>query len=314
MDQGPAKHMKTSGMANPPSPEHLRDVLHSLARQHRIVPLLAAGTTIQICGPWAKLCAALRDRAVSAGFSLADVCTDMEEIEKLRCNKEFGDKWVTKETAIYIEASISRCMASDAPAGMLHKDWLLSTALLDLQRSVGKANFAAVITTNFDTLLEDATDAFKVLFRRDIKDGITFGDASSTPLLKIHGDIKHGIDEMVMGYVGHDHYQRELAPLREALRVHGAAVVFFGSSLRSESNWEQILDALFDGDAGNPPHCLITADPEDPEHEAALWSKYKIATWRFPKGDWAAGKQCMMDLCSASAHASCSLRELRLQH
>merc|ERR1712032_653239 len=159
------------------------------------------------------------------------------------------------------------------------------------------------ITTNFDTLLEDATGTFEVFFRRSIKDGIVFDDAIPSPLLKIHGDIDQGIDEMVMGYVGHDRYQHELAPLREALRAHGASVVFFGSSLRTEANWEQILDALFVEHAGTgPPHCLITADPEDPQHEAALWSKYNIATRRFPKNDWVAARQCLMDLCTTSAN------------
>ena len=294
----------------------LRDTLLELACRRRLVPFLAAGTTIELCGPWSELCTALRREAATETVAGTRSCKDnmaghddMMAIEALRSDAAFGDKWVRRQTAEYLDQRIREKVR---PAE------LTTTPMLDLQRAVARARFLAVVTTNFDTLLEDAIAgdaAFgaRPLYRSDMQGGITLSSDGSTdwggttPLLKIHGDVKHGIDEMVMGYDGHEHYQSELAPLRDFLSAHGAGVVLYGASLRAEANWEQILEALFSPTArvhAVPLRCLITADPEDAAHEALLWSQYRIATWRSPPHDWTAARQCLLDLCSASAAAA----------
>lgn len=277
--------------------------LHQLAREHRLVPCLAAGTTRSLIGQWAELCQALRDKAADKSFVLTG--DDMEDIELLRSSHVFGDGWVVLQTAAFV----NECIRQRVPTGTATATWLASCPELRLQRAVAAARFRAVLTTNFDLCLEDAAPgAFKPLLRSDLNSprhclDVLESTDGLTPLLKLHGDVTpRGQRELVMGYSGHETFAEELHPLRLALREHRLSVVFYGASLSGNANWAYILDALFsepDCSPGAPCHFVITADPPDAEHESALWNMYRIRTVRV--GDWSSAEECVRELCAASS-------------
>ena len=243
----------------------------------------------------------------------------MEDIEKLRGSNAFGNRWVVQQTADFV----NECIRRRTPANTATEQWLTECAELRLQRAVGAARFRAVLTTNFDTCIEDsAPGAFEPLLRADLNSEHRSCDAlggptdSRTPLFKIHGDVTpRGQTELVMGYSGHESFAKELLPLRQAIRRHRMSVVFYGASLRADANWAYILEALFSeapidamtqATATDPPvepqcHYLITADTPDEQHEAELWEKYRIRTLRGTPGDWTAAENCIHQLCIACA-------------
>jgi len=284
-----------------PQIEAQKREIFRLAAQRRLVPFLGAGSTRDIYCDWQQLVDSLWARGLVElrhGQLGAKSESSMANVDRLTAF--FGPEWVATEIRQLFDMKVN-----EQRGHVSRQDWLRPQ--LELQRRLGDSGFPFVVTTNFDTSLVESQGNFsRPLFRRGLPLlSALLGGGEQTMLVKIQGDVtRDGASELIMGYsYDRDAYRASLEPLREQLASRG--VVFWGASLRSGNNWEDILEAVFRpvGTEEVPLRCRVTADsasPHELELEKKLWDEYRIATLRLRANNWEAVDKLIGDLCGAA--------------
>ena len=191
-----------------------------------VVPCLGAGSSLKVYCDWDELCQKLLEVSELSDLPPINGHNNLEVVEAIQLKK--GSIWVAQTIRERFEHGIESKRGSVPRAEHLRPKF-------KLQALIGNAGFPFVITTNFDTSLEESGGAFQQpLYRRDMHLLSSQITGPLTPLVKIQGDITQlGQNELIMGYPAgeRDCFRSSMVQLRQQLRTRH--VIFLGCKFES---------------------------------------------------------------------------------